>query len=554
MTPILSYLLKANIVLIALYGLYFLCFRRDTFYGNIRWYLLIAIVSVMIFPLVDISAWLNNSPAAIEVSQYIPSVDVVYQYIIAQPSQLEHAAAPVVARTIPFNLILLWCWLLVTVFLLGKMLFQLACIVRLWYCYPQRKNSAITAIDRNIQPFSFFGRIFLNPALHSEDELDEIVAHEQVHCRQRHSIDNLLAEALVCLCWFNPVAWALRRDLKQNLEYYTDRMTIRRGFDIKRYQYSLLRVCTRQTNNSDYTFQILNYFHFNHLKKRIVMMNKQESPRIMSAKYLLVIPALAAALLTVQISGLQAQETAGNNAIDKSFVAELIQQVQVVAEPRQREVQVVAEPRQRDVQVIEEPIQREVQVVAEPRQQEAQLLAQGIQQEPVRVQAIGIPRQDNIFVVEGNNIPLYIVDGKEVSNNFSLGNLTPETIESISVLKGETATYLYGEKAKNGAVLITTKAGAVTAIPLEIVRVTAIPRERQNDESAISILQRALHLEQEQDAKPLVVVDGKVIENGIFNNFSPNDIESISVLKNQTAIALYGEKAVNGVIIITTKK
>jgi len=379
MIPVFSYLLKANIVLIALYGLYFLCFRRDTFYGNIRWYLLIAIVSVMIFPLVDISAWLKSRPAAIEVSQYIPSVDVVYQYIIAQPSQLEHAATPVIAQTIPFNLILLWCWLLVTVFLLGKMLFQLACIVRLWYCYPQRKNSAITAIDRNIQPFSFFGRIFLNPALHSEDELDEIVAHEQVHCRQRHSIDNLLAEALVCLCWFNPVAWALRRDLKQNLEYYTDRITLLSGFDRKHYQYSLLRVCARQAHKSGYAFQVVNHFHFNHLKKRIVMMNKQKSPRIMSAKYLLVIPALAAALLTVQISGLQAQETIGNT-IFENLVVEQMQETQLIAKEMQQlipeiqqkvqEMQLIAELRQQEVQVVAEPIQREVQVVTEPQQQE----------------------------------------------------------------------------------------------------------------------------------------------------------------------------------------
>ena len=41
------------------------------------------------------------------------------------------------------------------------------------------------------------------------------------------------------------------------------------------------------------------------------MMNKKETPRIMTAKYLLVIPALAVAFLTVQISSLQANETQG---------------------------------------------------------------------------------------------------------------------------------------------------------------------------------------------------------------------------------------------------
>jgi TonB-dependent SusC/RagA subfamily outer membrane receptor len=50
--------------------------------------------------------------------------------------------------------------------------------------------------------------------------------------------------------------------------------------------------------------------------------------------------------------------------------------------------------------------------------------------------------------------PLFLVDGKEVS---SIENIKPEDIESISVLKDNSAIQLYGEKGKNGVILITTK-------------------------------------------------------------------------------------------------
>ncbi len=60
---------------------------------------------------------------------------------------------------------------------------------------------------------------------------------------------------------------------------------------------------------------------------------------------------------------------------------------------------------------------------------------------------------------------------------------------------------------------------------------------------------------------PLIVIDGVPVEgNGIagsgnlLNTINPNDIESISVLKDASATALYGSRASNGVIIITTKK
>jgi TonB-linked SusC/RagA family outer membrane protein len=85
--------------------------------------------------------------------------------------------------------------------------------------------------------------------------------------------------------------------------------------------------------------------------------------------------------------------------------------------------------------------------------------------------------------ISGNNQPLIVVDGIPI-NNENLGqagmwggadqgdgisSLNPDEIENISVLKGATAAALYGSRASNGAILVTTKGGKVEkGIGLEV--------------------------------------------------------------------------------------
>jgi len=57
-----------------------------------------------------------------------------------------------------------------------------------------------------------------------------------------------------------------------------------------------------------------------------------------------------------------------------------------------------------------------------------------------------------------------------------------------------------------------------------------------------------------QDNSPLYVIDGFPLEDEINNAINPTDIESINVLKDASATAIYGARGANGVVIITTKK
>ena len=79
-----------------------------------------------------------------------------------------------------------------------------------------------------------------------------------------------------------------------------------------------------------------------------------------------------------------------------------------------------------------------------------------------------------ISTITGNSVPLFIVDGvpfdggTNLQSNFTYGiqtssrflDIDPNNIESVNILKGLSATTLYGEEGRNGVILITTKNGA----------------------------------------------------------------------------------------------
>lgn len=56
------------------------------------------------------------------------------------------------------------------------------------------------------------------------------------------------------------------------------------------------------------------------------------------------------------------------------------------------------------------------------------------------------------------------------------------------------------------------------------------------------------------DVPPLVILDGVTVPSSTLLNMNPNDVESMSVLKDAAAAAIYGAQAAGGVILVTTKK
>ena len=134
--------------------------------------------------------------------------------------------------------------------------------------------------NENEAPFSFWNRIFLNPDRYDPETFHQIVEHEQIHVRQRHSLDLLLAEAVVIFQWFNPFAWLYRRAIEHNLEYLTDAEMLSSGSDPETYQLSLVRVAVPNFPNG-----LVASYNQNFLEKRITMMKTKRSSLRSGWKY-----------------------------------------------------------------------------------------------------------------------------------------------------------------------------------------------------------------------------------------------------------------------------
>jgi hypothetical protein len=146
-------------------------------------------------------------------------------------------------------------------------------------------------VDKNIIPFSFGNAIFINQQLHTDAELKEIIRHEFVHIKQKHTHDIIWCELLCILNWYNPFTWLIRNAVRQNLEFIADHKVLENGVSKKQYQYLLLKVIG---NNH---FSIANQFNFSSLKKRIAMMNKMKSAQAHLFKFLFILPLLALLLV-----------------------------------------------------------------------------------------------------------------------------------------------------------------------------------------------------------------------------------------------------------------
>ena len=285
------YLIKCSISLSIVWIFYQLFLRRLTFYNLNRWYLLGYSVLAFFIPVINIGAMVDKDALHEKgVILFIPAIGDILSL-----TGKEGATAGLPAGQATWNG---WNYILALV-ALGTLLLLVRSASR-WLSLRRIRRQArqigntgvrIYQVDENIIPFSFGNAIYINQRLHTEKEWEEIILHEYVHIRQRHTADILLAEIFCVLNWFNPFSWLLRHSIRQNLEFIADDKVLENGVDKKNYQYHLLKVI------GEPRYRLANSFNFSSLKKRIIMMNKIRSARLHLVKFLFILPLIAVLLL-----------------------------------------------------------------------------------------------------------------------------------------------------------------------------------------------------------------------------------------------------------------
>ena len=502
------YILKSSVCLVLFYLFFRLLLSKETFHRFNRMALLGVLFFSLLIPCIEVT-----TRHQVEVQQAVLSIE---QLLLMAELETTPANVGAVQETsaiswVQFVLLVYWAGIL---FLACRNIYSLICLFRLVHSGKHEKlEKGVTLVVHNqeIAPFSWMKYIVISRK-DLEENGREILIHEMAHIHHRHSVDLLVADICIFFQWFNPGAWLLKQELQNIHEYEADETVINEGVNAKEYQLLLIKkaVGTR-------LYSIANSFNHSKLKKRITMMLKEKSNPWARLKYLYVLP-LAAIAVT---------------AFARPEISEKVEEISAVKVNDLAEI-VETKSEENVVKELVDTTKNKVVVVGYRTEKKDSVLTSGKKKVAISVQGIS-----------GEGKPLVIINGKE-SDREVVNALNPERIESVSVIGPEKAIKVYGEKAKDGVMdikLYSEKKFAPRKIEIEGINKTRLDALNSGAKSWGATFRSA------DGGKPLVIIDGKeATGDDPLANISPDRIRSISVLKDKTALAAYGDKGKNGVI------
>ena len=168
-----------------------------------------------------------------------------------------------------------------------------------WFTFSKKKQikkeNGIIWIETNgtLPTFSFFNLLFFDNSLKlSEIEKERIVNHELAHIQQKHSWDIILLETAKILCWINPLAWYMRREIQDIHEYLADEKVVA-ATNSEEYRSLLAKMALNQAHLS-----IGHHFNKSKTLKRIQMITTIKE-KVKSWKMALTLPALLSMAIIV---------------------------------------------------------------------------------------------------------------------------------------------------------------------------------------------------------------------------------------------------------------
>ena len=272
--------------------IYDVLLKKETFFNYNRLYLLATPILAIIIPLLRLEFLVSAVPENARV--IIPSA-------LAKQPDLYIQNLPIVVINAEGG----WepNWWLIT-YLTGAII-SLAVFIYKYFNLKKLSNSGITGSENGLKiitvpdskiAYTFFNTIYLGNDL-SQDEKKQILSHEMVHVKQKHTYDLVFFEFLKIIFWFNPLIYVFQSRIAGVHEYIADDEVVK-TVSRKTYFEQLLNSAF---NTKDISFT--NQF-FNHslIKKRIVMLQKNKSSKLSKFKFLLVIPFMLAMLTYVACS------------------------------------------------------------------------------------------------------------------------------------------------------------------------------------------------------------------------------------------------------------
>lgn len=192
--------------------------------------------------------------------------------------------------------VLFWFYLAGVAFLSGRFLFGLIKIGRLLRRAPKEQVDGmyVIVVHGEFSPYSL-GRYAVLSEEDYRNNLHEVVLHEKAHCGQGHIYDLFLVSVVEILFWFNPLLKPFRRELSELHEYQADQQVLSQGVDVVDYQMLIIKKSVG-TQKFRWATHLSNTYR--QIKKRIVMMNRENRQNRKRWYALFLVPVVAVLLMS----------------------------------------------------------------------------------------------------------------------------------------------------------------------------------------------------------------------------------------------------------------
>jgi len=518
MSLLVTYLVKASLMYLLCFLLYWGLFRKETFFIRNRVFLLISLIFPALIPLIRL-------PSDSAVADLMPEVGIDRILIVPGSSPVtlpdpavsgseEMGAAP---TPFPWETIALWMYLSGTLFFLLRMLWGYSGIIRLIIRSERKRleDMILVITQRKVSPFSIFRWLVIPSNKLEHADLDKIIRHERVHFRQLHSVDLLLSELFVAFQWFNPFAWMLRSSIIRNNEFFVDRKCLLWYNDAKSYQYALLA-----SSLGERRIAMANSFNQGIIKKRIEMMNRKNTRLINRIKDLLIVPfALLLIVAFSAYSGKPAQAVSDTPVTSVSASQQMTDlQDQVVEKDTTKRLTIFINGHKLTITDLNsaKSFPGNVRIF----KNSGDMLTELSKDTLINLLQTNVNKEATLILIEG--------DDKEETVGIWSANDTSDIGTRDAILE-----------SRDGRIEIRTGQGrARMAFWLD------------KGDSGITI-----RLSKDGKGKEMLfMVDGKEIKPDEWTLSDSDQIDTISILNSDAAVKVYGEKGKNGVVVVTIKK
>jgi TonB-dependent SusC/RagA subfamily outer membrane receptor len=446
----------------------------------------------------------------------------------------------------------------------------------------------------------------------------QILQHELTHVKQYHSIDKIVIQLNLIAGWFNPFFWLLKKELDMIHEFIADKKSVEHGDAASLAQMLLTTAYPGQqfpltnpfffspikrrlkmlTNTKNPTFNYLRRLIVLPLLAVVVLLFAFRAKENTSA--VAPLSKTYTVVLNPGHGGIDKGAIASDGTTESQLSLEIVRQMQALN--KNEKIKLVLT---RDADVFQSVVAvsefanaqspdlfvsihlnnaegtsankdkyegAEIYMAAKDKAVDYDANYKLANNLAATFQEIGTTfngvktRNKGIWVLQAVQCPSALIEAGYLSNNKELAKIKDADYQkklAASILRGIENYLIDQEKGASIEVRDTTKKVMIVQ-GYKISPEDSLIASKGNNKSSVVIKMDGAGLTNQfvwsgegssnNGQKPLFILDGEVISESVMKVIDPNKIESIGILKDASAVAVFGEKGKGGVVQITTKK